>query len=145
MTPNKANPADGIRRFTSVPPLIRRRLPHEATMSPGQPTLTAFEAAILERLVAKEPRLAQSCTGLHVLSREFTGVGSYTSFLCDDSIEGDDWHLTLDALIVVPGVENGMGAVLFGSGKHPKVLETFTYGDDQWDGVYDGFSVEEAG
>ncbi len=114
-------------------------------LRPGQLTLTAFEAAILERLVAKEPRLAQSCTGLHVLCREFTGVGSYTTFLCDESVGGDDWHVALDALIIVPGVENGMGALLFGCGTHLTILETFTYGDDRWDGVYAGFSVEEAG
>ncbi len=114
-------------------------------MRPGQRTLTAFEAAILERLVEKEPRLAPSCTGLHVLSREFTGVGSYTKFLCDETVKGDDWNVTLESMIVVPGVKNGMGAVLFGRGNHPKVLETFTYGDDHWDGVYDGFTVEKAG
>ena len=43
----------------------------------------------------------------------------------------------------MPGVPNGMGAVLLLKGGMPECLELFTYGDDHWEGVYDGFSIEQ--
>ena len=114
-------------------------------MRPGQLVPNAFELAILERIAAQHPSLRVHIGGLHVLSREFTGVGSYTKFLCDDSArEAPEQHLALDTLIVMPGVPNGMGAVLFCRGDRPTCLETFTYGDDHWDGVYDGYSIAAA-
>src|SRR5262245_50013108 len=45
-------------------------------------------------------------------------------------------------MIHVPGVPNGMGAVLFCSGWQPECLEIYTYGEERWDGVYNGFSIE---
>jgi hypothetical protein len=49
--------------------------------------------------------------------------------------------LSLDALIVMPNVENGMGAVLFCQGGRPDCLEIVTFGDASWDGVFDGYSI----
>jgi hypothetical protein len=49
--------------------------------------------------------------------------------------------LGLDALIVMPNVENGMGAVLFCQGGRPECLEIVTFGDATWDGLFDGFSI----
>jgi hypothetical protein len=86
-----------------------------------------------------------SLTGLHVLSREFTGVGSFTRFQCEDSSRDDKRQVSLGSLIAMPGVPGGMGAVLFCRGDRPECLETYTYGDERWDGTYDGFSIEEAG
>jgi hypothetical protein len=71
-------------------------------------------------------------------------VGSFTNFACEDASSGASEHqLTLDALIEMPGVPNGMGAVLFCKGDRPKCLEVFTYGNDHWEGVYDGFTIEQ--
>lgn len=42
----------------------------------------------------------------------------------------------------MPGVPNGMGAVLFCKGDRPQFLEVFTHGDDYWESVYDGFAIE---
>jgi hypothetical protein len=112
-------------------------------MRPGQLTPNEFELAILERLASKTPSLTNIISRLHVLSRKFTGVGSYTDFNPDPSLtrpELGEQQLGLDALIVVPGVPNGMGAVLVCAAGYPLVLETFTYGNDHWDGVFDGFS-----
>jgi len=78
-----------------------------------------------------------------VLSREFTGVGSFTNFACEESAaDGPDLQVGLDDLIKMPGVPNGMGAVLFCKGNRPRCLEVFTYGDDLWEGVYHGFTIE---
>jgi len=113
-------------------------------MRPGQVKPNEFELAILERLASKEPSIHAFVGHLHVLSREFTGVGSFTNFACDESAaDAPDRQVGLDGLNKMPGVPNGMGAVLFCKGDRPKCLEVFTYGDNHWEGVYDGFAIEQ--
>jgi hypothetical protein len=115
----------------------------ESPMRPVQLKPNDFELAILNRIAIKEPSIGGSTEQLHVLSREFTGVGSFTKFKCDESASGSgERRLGLDALINMLGVPNGMGAVLFCRGDQPECLEVFTYGNDHWDGVYDRFSIE---
>jgi hypothetical protein len=115
-------------------------------MRPGQVEPNDFELALLERIALKNPSLREHLANLHVLSREFTGVGSYTRFKI---LEGDDkapkTHLGLDGVITMPNVENGMGAVLFCRGGRPECLETYTFGDTLWDGAFDGFAIAETG
>lgn len=113
-------------------------------MSPGQTKPNEFELAILDRLARKEPSIQASIGELHVLSREFTGVGSFTNFKCDKpAASAPEDYIGLDVLIRMPGVPNGMGAVLIRKGGQPQCLELFTYGNDQWEGVYDGFTIEQ--
>lgn len=113
------------------------------TIRPGQLTPNEFELAILERLACQNAALRPFIDKLHVLSREYTGVGGYTKFLCKaENPELQDQPLGLDALISMPGVPNGMGAVLFCEKGVPGFLEVFTYGDDLWDGVFEGFAIE---
>jgi hypothetical protein len=115
-----------------------------STMRPGQIKPNDFELAIRERLARKEPSLRGAVGQLHVLSREFTGVGSYTNFVSENrSAETPDKQIILDDVIMMPGVPNGMGAVLFCKGDRPNCLEVFTYGDDHRDCVYDGFTIEQ--
>ena len=54
-------------------------------MRPGQREPNEFERAILEWIAAEHPALRTHLAGLHILSREFTGVGSFTNFLYDAS------------------------------------------------------------
>jgi hypothetical protein len=113
-------------------------------MRPGQRTPNEFELAILEGISAGIPALRPFLGRLAVLSREFTGVGSYTKFLADPSMSHPDLgdrDLGLDALIVVPGVPYGMGACLMCRAGLPDILETFTSGSDAWDGTFEGFSL----
>jgi hypothetical protein len=112
------------------------------SMRPGQLQPNEFETAILKRFAKQDPSL--SIDSLHVLSREFTGVGSFTKFLCGGSSETKwDRHLGLGAVISMPGVPSGLGAVLFCTGNEPNCLEISTFGDEHWDGIYDGFVVRE--
>lgn len=112
-------------------------------MRPGQIQPNDFELAILDRLAIKEPSIHKSLGQLHVLSREYTGVGGYTNFVNGNSSAGSsDQQIGLDDMITMPGVPSGMGAVLFCTGGYPRCLEVFTFGDDRWDGVYDGFAIE---
>ena len=113
-------------------------------LRPGQIEPNELELAILERIAAKNSSIRPYLGHLHVLSREFTGVGSYTNFKSDDSsADITDLQITLDDLIVMPNVPNGMGAILFCRGGRPKCLETYTYGNDLWDGVFDGFVIKQ--
>lgn len=112
-------------------------------MRPGQIQPNEFELAILDRLATKVPPIRESIDELKVLSREYTGVGGYTNFVNASSSAGSsDQQIGLDDAITMPGVPNGMGAVLFCKGGRPQCLEVFTYGNDRWDGVYDGFVIE---
>ena len=113
-------------------------------MQPGQLHLNELERAILDRLASKEPALREVAGQLHVLSREFTGVGSFTNFACDESsADAPEKRIGLDEVIAMPGVPNGMGAVLFCKGDSPTCLEVFTYGDDCWQGDYEGFTIDD--
>lgn len=111
-------------------------------MRPEQVELNEFEIAILRRIADKHPAIEPFIRGLHVLSREYTGAGSYTQFQCE--APGPVGHLDLNALISMPSVPNGMGAALHCKAGQPDCLETFTFGVELWDGVFDGFSIDEA-
>jgi len=113
-------------------------------MRPGQVEPNEFEVAILEQLAQDISQISPLIEKLHVLSREFTGVGSYTNFDCPDSEpELGEQSIGLSVLITMPNVPNGMGAVLFCEKGKPKCLETYTFGNEHWDGVYEGFSIEK--
>lgn len=109
------------------------------TTEPEQPVPNAFETAILQAIARERPALMLDVHRLQVRARRYTGVGSYTDFLCDES--GERESVGLKAPIAVPGVPNGMGAVLYCHGQLPACLETFTYRDDFWTGASEGFSV----
>jgi hypothetical protein len=111
---------------------------------PGQIEPNEFELAILERIAAKSPSLRAHLRKLYVLSREFTGVGSYTTFRCEDQgAQIVEQRIGLDGHIVMPKVQNGMGAVLFCQRDQPKCLETYTFGVELWDGVFEGFVIQK--
>jgi hypothetical protein len=112
-------------------------------MRPGQTTPNDFELAILKRVALQNPSIPKSIQQLHVLSRDFTGVGCFARFKCDESKPGSSVrHVSLTELINMPSVPNGMGAVLVCKGDQPECLEIFTFGDGHWDGTYNGFSIE---
>ena len=106
----------------------------------GQLEPNEFEIALLKRFAAQDPSL--SVDSLHVLSLEFTGVGSFTKFLCHGSGETKwDRDLRLGVVISMPGVPSGLDAILFCTGNHPNFLEICTFGDEHWDGLYEGFVI----
>jgi hypothetical protein len=110
---------------------------------PGPDKPTALEVAILDRMAVQDPSIGASLVGLRVLSRDFTGAGSFTEFRREfPAAETQHRHIGLDVLIRIPALANGLGAVLFCKGNTPERLEVYTFGED-WDGVFDGFSIEE--
>ena len=114
-------------------------------MRPGQLHPNELEVAILEHIARDEPWLQGPFIALHVLSREYTGVGGYTNFLCEVPEQAGDPCPSLKPSLCVPGVPHGMRAVLWCRGTLPECLELFTYGDERWDGTFGGFSFADAG
>ena len=112
-------------------------------MRPGQQQPNELECAILERIAQDEPWLQGPFASLHVLSREYTGVGGDTNFVCDAPDSEESYMVGLKPLVRMPGVPNGIGAVLYCRGTLPHFLELFTHGEDAWDGNYEGFMLEE--
>jgi hypothetical protein len=111
-------------------------------MRPGQIEPNELERAILDHIADAQPALHPRLKDLHVLSREYTGVGSFTTFRTDKSGDAmEEQPVTLKELIHMPGVPSGMGAVLFCERGQADLLEIYTFGDDHWDGVYEGFSI----
>jgi len=112
-------------------------------MRPGQLTPNSFETALLGQLAYCHPALQTIVPSLHVLSREFTGVGSFTEFLVKDHPEVKRQVLDCLVTVRVPGLQLGLGFLAFWEANR-LTLETYTFGDEKWDGVYDGFVFETA-
>jgi hypothetical protein len=100
-----------------------------------------LELAILGRLSVNGAPVDTST--LTVISREITGAGSYTTFATPEP-SPTEWrdHVGLDVLVEVPGVPNGLGAVLWLNDGLPLCLEIYTYGEDAWNGSFDGFELK---
>jgi len=109
------------------------------TSEPAPDAPNAFEAAILRALARELPALTLEVEAIRVLDRKYTGVGSYTDFVCD--VSGDRELFRLKAPIAMPGVPGGMGAVLYCHSAKPACLETFSIRDAYWTGAFEGFSV----
>lgn len=115
-------------------------------MRPGQLTPNDLESAILLKISATHPAANLDVSKLHVLSREYTGVGSYTTFSNSRTEEAAKKSmLDLPGLIQVTGVANGMGAILWMRGGRPDCLEIYTFGPDNWDGTFESFSLPSDG
>jgi len=114
-------------------------------MRPGQITVNEFERAILDRIAARYPSVLPLIRAPHVLSREFTGAGSFTTFKpSPQPLDLSDGHYSSDDLLLVPGVPSGLGATLHIRAAEPPCLEIYTYGTELWDGTFNGFRVEPA-
>ena len=115
-------------------------------MGPGQLQPNTFEVALLEQIAAQYPGIGEGLSRivptLRVLSRKFTGVGCFTDFQGEDTcFKLGDQSFAFDGLIIMPGVPNGLGAILFCEYGKPKMLEIHTYGDEHWEGDFEGFSI----
>ena len=113
-------------------------------MRPGQLTPNELEMAILLRIADRHPSIKSRLSSLHVLSRTYTGVGSYTNFAQDNTAEVRAVeHLGLETAIRLPSLQYGLGAELCCEGNSPKFLEVVAYGEHR-DGTFDGFVIESA-
>ena len=113
-------------------------------MRSGQLIPNELELAVLRQIARKLPGLVDVIPRLRILSREFTGVGSYTNFNPVEAVAGASVPVGIDQLIQMPGVKNGLHAILFFEGDKVKFLEIVTFGTEPWDGVYEGFWIPPA-
>jgi hypothetical protein len=95
----------------------------------------------MQHLARNDPSIKALLGRLHVLSREFTGVGSFTKFDCGEVADSRTRNIGLDQIVTVPSVAHGLGAVLFCKGDHPELLEIHAYGDERWDGQFEDFAI----
>lgn len=118
-------------------------LPNKKRMTKvGEMTLNEFEKTILERFTNQVPALAPFTSQLEAIRRELTGVGSFTHFARRHTVGFDTstGPIPLDIHILIPGIQHGLGALLFFSANTIDCLEIFAYGDDAWGGNWEGFS-----
>lgn len=116
-------------------------------MKSDEITLNEFEKAVLKRMADQVPTLLPVVSELTLSRRELTGVGSFTNFAYHHAevFDRSDGPLALDVHILMPGVQNGLGALLFFNANSIAFLEIFAYGDDAWSGSWEGFSFAESG
>ena len=101
--------------------------------------ITSFEIPILFSVLRRHfpdlEDLGLSLEALHVVSREYTGVGAYVNFSKNKILSGGiNCQLGFDGEITIPKLTSGLGAVLAIDDGSINYLELFTYGDEQWDG-----------
>ncbi|HYE21270.1 MAG TPA: hypothetical protein VEA69_22680 [Tepidisphaeraceae bacterium] len=109
-------------------------------MRPGQLHPNEFEVAILDRLNAAYPDLRLAAADLHVVSREFTGVGSFSNFLVRGRPKAERRALNIPAYVSIPGLVGDLGLVAFFEGDS-LTIEAFAAGGEWWDGVFEGFTI----
>jgi hypothetical protein len=105
--------------------------------------LTMFERAILDHVGRQHPDIQGALAGLSVVRRTQTPCGCYTNFEETASDVPSTRQLGID-FITVPGVNHGMCAILDLRESQPTILELVTFGGEGWDGVFDGFKIEDA-
>jgi hypothetical protein len=115
-------------------------------MKSGEAALNELEITILTRMADHLPTLFPVIPELVVTHREFTGVGSFTYLASHHAavFYMNKGPLSLDSHILMPGVKNGMGALLFFKLNSIAFLEIFTYGDDTWTGNLAGYSLVDS-
>ena len=115
-------------------------------MKSYESALNDFEKAVLKRMADQAPTLSSTISVLALSSRKLTGVGSFTNFASNETFVFDTstGPLALDVPISMPGVQLGLGALLFFNVNSIAFLEIFAYGDHAWDGHWEGFSFEES-
>jgi hypothetical protein len=104
--------------------------------------LNQLELKVLEHIAQSNHCLNNLIGNLRVSERKFTGCGSYTDFETASAainIPNDDF--TLDALISMPDIKNGMGATLFVKDNYISFLEIYVFGGEPWDGTFENFSL----
>jgi hypothetical protein len=107
--------------------------------------LNYFEVAVLTRIGEENPRYVEQirelCASAQIESRACTGVGGFFDFAPNDVLfEPPNLELVLDATISLPGLEYGMGAILFVRDGRANFLEICAFGEEWW-GELRGFKI----
>jgi hypothetical protein len=109
--------------------------------------LTEFETAVLERIAEVNSRYRAEITELvrssEVADRGWTGAGGFIT-LVPNAVHFEPHNLELhaDAVIQIPGLKDGLGAILFVRDGRADWLElTMFDGDGEWWGDSTGYRI----
>lgn len=108
--------------------------------------LTVFEMALLFALAEKYPVLYTHIDKIYVGERECTGMGQYVFLKYydeNDILPISEDILSVDKIIITEGLEIGIGFI--GNIEDFKLvnLELFVYGSNDWDCVFQNFSLKD--
>jgi hypothetical protein len=111
-------------------------------MPDGQLHANELELALLERVLEENPQAGFAIPDLRIHKRELTGVGSFTYF----KVQGRSRVLprkvlTASASVMIPGLQHGLGFVVFLEGNQ-LTLETYSFAGEKWDGQIQSFVIE---
>lgn len=92
---------------------------------------TPLERDVLTWIAANagDPALAEQLRSVQPLSREFTGVGSFTVLKVEPGLPDVGYRVApIDPHIESPEIQDGAGVVLFCDGGQASLLEFYTFG-----------------
>ena len=107
--------------------------------------INELERSLLSAFSRQVPALAPALRDLRVLDREFSGVGTFTTF-APATVQPTvpDGPIGLECLIEIPGIPNGLLASLAIKGRQVEFLEIVAL-DSDWDGRHEGFTISACG
>jgi len=113
--------------------------------------LTSFEQAVMEKLLSgSDEALAILRAQLEkstVVERDLTGVGFFLTFRLDDSSVmrlGTDKLTFGDVVAEIPGIEGGVGFLLYVRDGVLHQLEGYTFGGEPWPSIVSDFKLSYA-
>jgi hypothetical protein len=107
-----------------------------------------FERAILLRIADENPSITSVLKALlpalRVSDRDFTGVGSFTTFVPGAAHAEFTAHTygLQSSCVRLPGLEVGLDAILFSDEGKPDFVDFVNIGNEPWDGRHEGFRIE---
>ena len=117
--------------------------------------LTSMEHEIVRNILKSEQysntKYSKQMPYLVVKLREYTGVGAYVHFALQEEgyqfVEKTlrDFTLSIDKIITLPQLKDGLEFILEASDGKIDYLEIFTFGDEHWDGKEEGFLIIDIG
>jgi len=107
--------------------------------------MTTLELAVLEKISEDYPELRAVLDDLKVIKREYSGAGSFTHFqTLKNRIKNipEFKRLSLNTVVHISELENGLGGFLEVSECSPEMLELYTFGEELWSGKVSEFYFE---
>jgi len=110
--------------------------------------LNRLEIEILHVIARDYPMVKSHIPYLQIKNREYTGVGMYANFSYQNFTDKEvppleDGILSVNQIVTLDGLENGLGFTLDISKGLINFIELFTYDDETWDGSFDVFAFED--
>jgi hypothetical protein len=109
--------------------------------------LNEIELTLLDGLTTKHPSLKSHISHLKVKERKATGVGMYVNFEYinfEEKLENLNSLFSNEENIEFPNLKYGLGYVIDITDGEIKYIEFITYGEENWNGKFDGYRIVNA-